>query len=118
MTNNNVDGEQIMICFHGDDCKILHVSTKVVDEAIEWLQTKYESIFEDGSVAMKVHRGKYHKYLGMALDYSHKGECHVTMYNYLDGILEAFDKAVEEHGDGFILVTKRLPKKTAAPDNQ
>ena len=48
---------------------------------------------------MKVHRGKVHKYLGMSLDLSHKGQCHVTMYDYLDGIQEAFDAAVEKHGD-------------------
>jgi len=35
---------------------------------------------------MKVHRGKVHKYLGMSLDFSHKGQCLVTMYDYLDGI--------------------------------
>jgi len=35
---------------------------------IKWLWAEYESIFEDGSGVMKVHRGKVHKYLGMSLD--------------------------------------------------
>ena len=39
------------------------------------------------------------------------------MYGYPDGILGTFDKAVKKHGDGWILVTKRNLKKTAAPDN-
>jgi hypothetical protein len=65
--------------------------------------------------AMKVNRGKFHKYLGMSLDYSHKGQCRVTMYNYLDEILETFDKAVKKHGYGWIVVTKRHLKKKAAP---
>jgi len=65
---------------------------------------------------MKIHRGKVHKYLGMSLDFSHKGQCHVTMYDYLDGIREAFDAAVKKHGDGFIPVTKQR-FKTPAPDN-
>ncbi len=78
----------------------------MVDATIKWLQAEYESIFDDGSGVMKVHRGKVHKYLGMSLDFSHKGQCHVTMYDYLDGIREAFDAAVEKHGDGFIPVTK------------
>ncbi len=49
VANKTVNGKQITICFHVDDCKISHESTKVVDESIDWLQAKYESIFEDGS---------------------------------------------------------------------
>jgi hypothetical protein len=52
----------------------------------------------------------------MCLDFSHNEQCHVTMYDYLDGIQEAFDAAVEKHGDGFIPVTKQW-FKTPAPDN-
>ena len=48
VANKTANGKQVTICFHIDDCKILHVSTIVVDEAIGWLQTKYESIFKDG----------------------------------------------------------------------
>jgi hypothetical protein len=66
---------------------------------------------------MKVHRGKVHKYLGMSLDFSHKGQCCVTMYDYLDGILEAFDEAVKKHSEGYITVKKRQCVRTAAPDN-
>ncbi len=33
----------------------------MIDETIKWLKAKYESIFEDGSGEMKVHRGKVHK---------------------------------------------------------
>ncbi len=32
-----------------EDCKISHVSEKVIDEEIAWLRKQYESIFEDGS---------------------------------------------------------------------
>ena len=66
---------------------------------------------------MKVHRGKVHKYLGMSLDFSHKGQCCITMYDYLDGILEAFDEAVKKHGEGYITVRTMRCVKTAAPDN-
>ncbi len=66
---------------------------------------------------MKVHRGKVLKYLGMSLDFSHKGQCRVIMYDYLDGILEAFDEAVKKHSEGCITVKKRRCVKTAAPDN-
>ena len=66
---------------------------------------------------MKVHRGKHHIYLTMDLDYSHKGECRVTMYGYLDGILHTFDEAVKKHGEVWVVVQSRAAKKTAAPDN-
>jgi hypothetical protein len=82
IANKIVKGKQITICFHVDDCKISHECTKVVDATIKWLRAEYESIFEDGSRVMKVHRGKVHKYLGMSLDFSHKGQCRVTMYDY------------------------------------
>ena len=53
----------------------------------------------------------------MDLDYSHKGECRVTMYGYLDGILHTFNEAVKKHGKGWVVVQSRAAKKTAAPDN-
>ena len=72
VANKTVKGKQIIMCFHVDDCKISHEHPKVVDETIHWLRAEYESIFEDGLGAMKVHRGMVHKYLGMTLDFSHK----------------------------------------------
>jgi hypothetical protein len=72
-------------------------------------------IFEDGSGVMKVHRRKIHKYLGMSLYFSHhKGQSCVTMYDYLDGIPQAFNAAVKKNGDGFVPATKKH-FKTAAP---
>ena len=69
VANKQVKGEQLTVCFHVDDCKISHLSPKVVGETIEWLRSEYEHVFEDGTGLMKVHRGKTHKYLGMTLDY-------------------------------------------------
>ena len=73
VANKIVKGKQITMCFHVDDCKLSHEHSKVVDETIKWLRAEYESILEDGLGAMKDHRGKVHKYLGMTLDFSHKG---------------------------------------------
>jgi hypothetical protein len=117
VANKVIKGKQITICFHVDDCKISHESSKVIGDTIDWLRSEYESIFEDGSGAMKVHRGKVHKYLGMSLDFSHKGQCRVSMYDYVDGILEAFDDAVKKYDDGYFKVGKRRSKSSAAPDN-
>lgn len=92
VANKTVNGSQITICFHVDDCKISHRSPKVVDEMIDWLRVNYESIFEDGSGKMKVSRGKVHEYLGMTLDFTTPGIVRVTMFKYIDEIIMTFMK--------------------------
>ncbi len=37
VANSKVKGEQLTVCFHVNDCKILHLIPKVVDKTIEWL---------------------------------------------------------------------------------
>jgi hypothetical protein len=54
VANKIVDGNQMTILYHVDDCKLSHINPKANDEMIEWLRENYESIFEDGSGKMKV----------------------------------------------------------------
>ena len=42
---------------------------------------------------MKANQGKVHKYLGMALDYTTVGQVKITMLEYINKTLDAFDKA-------------------------
>ena len=35
--NKDVNRKQLTICFHVDDCKILHVDSKVLGQTINWL---------------------------------------------------------------------------------
>jgi hypothetical protein len=93
VANKNIEGEQITICLHVDDCKLTHRKTKVTNSMIEYLRQEYESIFEDGSGAMMMSRGKIHKYLGMTLDYTVRVQVRITIFDYVDDILAAFDKA-------------------------
>ncbi len=44
VANKQVDGEQLTVCFHVDDCKILHISPKVVSNTIDWLRSDYENV--------------------------------------------------------------------------
>jgi hypothetical protein len=81
--------------------------SKVVDKTIEWLQSEYKNVFEDGTGQMKFHRGKTHKYLGMSLDLSHPNQCRVTMIDYVNEIVVAYDKALKDMSDGFNIVTKK-----------
>jgi hypothetical protein len=57
---------------------------------------------------MTVIRGKLHKYLSMTLDYTVRGQVKITMFDYVDEILTAFDKE-EPKGGG--------TKTSAAPDS-
>jgi len=93
VANKMVDGKQMTILYHVDDCKLSHVDTKANDNMIVWLRDNYESIFEDGSGEMKVSRGKVHKFLGMTLDFTKPGEVVVTMFDYIEELLDAFNKA-------------------------
>ena len=114
--NKKVHGKQLTICFHVDDCKLLHMSPKVLDEIIEWLRADYENIFEDGSGAMKVARGKKQKYLGMDLDFSVKGQVRISMCNYVKEIITAWDKATTS--EGFTTVKcKSKSKSSMAPED-
>jgi hypothetical protein len=93
VANRVVNGVQQTVCWHVDDCKISCVDKKANDDLIEALREEYESIFEDGTGAMKVSRGKVHEYLGMTLDYSVKGQCKITMFKYIDEMLKTFETA-------------------------
>jgi hypothetical protein len=108
VANKIIEGKQMTICFHVDDCKLSHKKTKVVDRIIEYLRQEYESIFEDGSGEMTVSRGKIHKYLGMTIDYTVPGQVKITMLDYVEEILTAFEEA-EPKASG--------TKSSAAPEN-
>ena len=75
------------------DCKLSHRRSKVNDRMIKWLKQEYESISKDGSEKTTVSRGKVKKYLGINLDYTVRGQVHITMIDFLDEVLIAFDKA-------------------------
>ncbi len=48
---------------------------------------------------MIVSRGRVHKYLGMTLDYIVCSQVNISMFNYVNEIIDAFDKA-EPKGAG------------------
>ena len=57
---------------------------------------------------MVVSRGKVHKYLGITLDYTVRGQVQITIIDFLDKVFIDFDKA-EPKGGG--------TKTSAAPEN-
>ena len=96
IANKMVNGKQMTICFHVDNCKL---SQAINDFIEEWLCQEYKSIFKDGSGEMTVSQGKVHTYLGMMLDYSTLGHVKISMFDYIKEILTAFSKA-EPKGAG------------------
>ena len=108
VANKIIDGKQMTILFHVDDCKLSHVNSRQNDRMIEYLRQEYESIFEDGSGKMTVSRGKVHTYLGMKLDFRRKGQVAITMFEFLREIVIAFEK-VDPNAKG--------TKSSAAPSN-
>jgi hypothetical protein len=110
VANKTVEGSQLTICFHVDDCKLSHRSPKVIDDIIDWLRLNYESIFEDGSGKMKVSRGKIHEYLGMTLDFTQPGVVRVTMFKYIDEIVTT---SQPQHRRINTKLTKTIPYLTS-----
>lgn len=79
-----------------------------IDDMIDWLKCEYERIFEDGSGEMVVTHGKVHNYLGMKLDYTTPGSVIISMFDYIEEILSAFEK---------VDPTQTRTKTSAAPSN-
>ena len=48
---------------------------------------------------MKAARGKVHRYLGMTLDFTAPKLVKVTMLDYIDEIIESWDKACSKYED-------------------
>jgi hypothetical protein len=89
-----VDRKQQTCGFCVDDCILTGQST-INNEFIEALQKEYGSVFEDGSGKLKVHHGKVLKYLGMTLDLT-AGQVKVSMFDYVDDLLQDYKKAAPE----------------------
>ena len=84
-----INGKQMTICFHVNDCKLSHVSPKAINKTIKWLRRDYESIFGDGSGKMMVHQGKVHTNLGTSNDFSEKHLVSILMEGYLLEVISA-----------------------------
>jgi hypothetical protein len=66
---------------------------------------------------MKVARGKVHKYLGMKMDFTTPKLVKISMIEYIDEMIESWDKACSELEEGYKVVSNRKRIVTAAPDN-
>ena len=81
--NRMVDGKQQTVRFHVDDLWSSHMDSKVNDDFLEWLNSKYGKY---GPV--KATRGKVHDYLGMNFGLSVPGKVIVDQIPYVQKILD------------------------------
>jgi hypothetical protein len=87
VANKDVDGKQMTVCWHVDDLKVSHCDPEQVTIFGDWLSKKY-------GVAVAVHRGKVHDYLGMIFDFSAKGKVMVTMIEYIKNMIKEFPEEI------------------------
>jgi Reverse transcriptase (RNA-dependent DNA polymerase) len=90
VANMMVDGKQCTVLWHVDDLKISHVSKDVVEDVLK----KLNKVFGKES-PLTVNRATKHDYLGMQLEYAPKGKVQVTMFDYIEGMLNELPKDMD-----------------------
>jgi hypothetical protein len=88
VANKIINGKQCTVGWHVDDLKVSHVDPQVLTNFGKWLELKYGDC--------KEHRGDFHDYLGMELDYSVKGKVKITMIPFLEEMLEEFPEEITQ----------------------
>ena len=84
VTNKMIGVKQLTVCWHVDDLKISCVDLNEVTKMIQWIESEYGEMH--GS------HGKIHHYLGMWIDYSITVGVHISMEEYLRGVLNDFQE--------------------------
>ena len=87
--NKMVNGKQLTVVWHVDDCKISHVDPNVVTSLIHQLEEKFGK-----ESKMTVNRGASHDHLGMTIDYSIKGKVKFYMFDYIEQVLGEVDPSM------------------------
>ena len=82
VANKTINKKQYTIVFHVDDLKISHVDEKVVTDVINRLSEVFGTI-----MPLFESRGKIYDYLGMTFDYTDVGKLIITMYDYIEGVI-------------------------------
>jgi hypothetical protein len=87
VANATITGHQMIVTWHVNDLKILHVDPFQITKFCQYLA----SIDGNGLV---VHRGKVHDYLGVDLHFGFNGVVQVLMITYTNKVISDFPKAI------------------------
>lgn len=83
VANKQIDGKQFTICWHVDDLKLSHKSSKIVTDIINKLQQEYGK-----ETPLTVKQGKvFDDYLGMKMDFSVPGKVIFSMIEYIEQLI-------------------------------
>ena len=82
VVNKTINGSQMTVVWHVDDLKLSHADDQEVGKFIRQMEDTFGK-----DTPLTVSRGKTHEYLGMSLDYRHKGEVRINMEHYIDMML-------------------------------
>ena len=82
--NKIVDGEQITICLHVDDCLCTCMNKQLLEDLATKLSNEYKEL--------AVHWGSEHSYLGMTFNFPSEagGAVKITMEHYVEELLALF----------------------------
>lgn len=81
--NKTCNGTQLTVIFHVDDLHVSSVSNELLDRFEKFLHRSFPEVTS--------RKGPILDYLGMVLDYSVEGECHVAMPGFMDELLEGIE---------------------------
>ena len=89
-----------------DDVLSSHLLAEVNDKFAQWVQQKYGGLKD-----VEVKRGKVFQFLGMTLDFSIPGECHVSQCEHIDDIVNSFPIKFAKSGKLLTPCTSNLYEK-------
>ena len=96
VANKNIRNSQQTIRFHVDDLLSSQKDPEVKTEFAEWNQRK------NGTLKLvKVHHGKVHEFIGMKLDFSIPGECHIIQDDHIEDLVLEWPEKINEN-DGVL----------------
>ena len=84
------NGNQHTIRFHVDDLLSSHKDSAVNDDFYAWAQEKYGKL-----KPVTFHKGDKHNFLGMELDFSEDGVCHVRQEEHIDEMINEWPEKFE-----------------------
>ena len=91
VANRTVENQQHTVRFHVDDVLSSHVDSKVNDSFAKWCQEKYGGLKD-----VEVHRGRVHQFLGMELNFSEDGVCHVKQFGHVREMISNYEVDIGE----------------------
>ena len=82
VVNKTINGSQMTVVWHVDDLTVSHTDDQDVGKFIRQMEDTFGK-----DTPLTVSQGKTHEYLGMSLDFRHKGEVRINMEHYIDMML-------------------------------